>query len=90
MLTYQLITFDQQQRLDRWNRRITEALNRRDKAALRALAKTIAVTAETLTGSEKARANALTARAEAGVRYLRGWRGWRRLTPRATWRAYPE
>jgi len=76
--------------LDRWNRAITAAMNGRDKAALRTLAKTIATTAEALTGLERTRALALVARAEAGVRYLGTWRGWRnerRRLLRRAWRA---
>ena len=90
MLTSQPTTFRPARLLDRWNLAITEATNRRDKAALRALTKTIATTAECLTGADRFRANNLVSRAEGCLRYLNTWRSWRgerRWRLRNLWRA---
>lgn len=75
--------------LDRWNRAITAATNRRDKAALRAMAEMFGIAAETMTGTERDRTAALAARAEDALRYLKTWRGWRRLRLCRVWRAFP-
>ena len=92
MLNPKPTTFDSSRLLTRWNLAIGEALTQRDKTTLRTLAKMIATTAEALTGAEKARAVALVARAEAGLRYLRtlqSWRAERRLCHRAAGRVLP-
>jgi hypothetical protein len=76
MLTVKPTTFTSRL-LERWNLAITEATNRRDKAALRVLSKILAATVDSLPGAERARALALVARADACLRYLNTWRGWR-------------
>ncbi len=91
MLTLKPTTINASRLLNRWNTDITEATNCRDKAALRALAKLLTGAADTLVGTERQRALALVARADASLRYLKtwwSWRGERRLSLRATRRTF--
>lgn len=54
-----------------WNRTTGEAIATRDRGQLRSLKATIGASVEALDGADKARALALLARVEAGIRWAR-------------------
>lgn len=66
--------------LDHWNREAGAAIAHRDRPALKALQATIEATTEALDGTDKAKARALLARVQAGIRYARA--GLLRRAPR--------